>query len=1145
MTTVDYVEVTGEYVTLDGEEYYRVANSHLMPEFFVSPVSSGDHWMLIASNGALTTGRRNPDSALFPYYSSDKILDVSESTGSKTIVRVPTNAGGFVLWEPFSGTTSNEMSITRTFYKNELGNKVLLEEVNESLELSFCYQWSFGTRFGFIRSCSLINLGQEPRSVTLVDGIQNLLPYGLGQDFQSRYSNLGDAYKKNELVNESGLGIYYLSSIPTDRAEPNEGLRATTVWQLGLNSPTVLLSSAQLELFRVGETLTQESDIRAQRGAYFVSSEIELSAGEDAEWQIIADVNQDQTDVVNLNREIIDSENIEQAILQDVAENSERLSAIISAADGRQVGDDRLRTHRHQSNVLFNVMRGGLPSEGYCIDARDLLSHIRNFNKSAFKRNQELLETLPDRLMHAELQRRVRETGDQDLIRVVAEYLPFFFSRRHGDPTRPWNTFSIDLLNDDGSLKLGYEGNWRDIFQNWEGLALSYPNYATGMVLRFLNASTADGYNPYRLTKDGFDWEAPAPNDPWANIGYWGDHQIIYLLKLLESSRDFEPAHLSAMLNQNCCAYAEVPYRIRSYEDIVSDPQNTIDYDHQLAAQITERVAKMGVDGKLLQRASNGTLHVSLLEKLLVPVLTKLTNFVPEGGVWLNTQRPEWNDANNALVGNGLSMVTTCYLRRFLAFMIEWLSDERVPESCHVSPEAASLLRKIQSVIATNAEAFRQSMSDRQRLDIVESLSMAGAEYRNQLYTDGLSEAQDDLSPGECVEFFKQCITMIDHTIRSNRREDGLYHSYNLLSLGKDGAEVRRLYEMLEGQVAVLSSGVLSASEAVDALDSLRHSRMYREDQQSYTLYPDRDLPGFIEKNRISATAAESSELIRRLLADGDASVVRADVEGGVHFNGDIRNAAGLVIALNCLTEKDSYQELIEVERVRILEIFEETFHHAGFTGRSGTFFAYEGLGSIYWHMVSKLALAVLENAVQARESLESPEVIERLHAHYREIRDGLGLKKTPDEYGALPCDPYSHTPAHAGAQQPGMTGQVKEDILCRWAEVGVRTRNGQLEFSPTFFEQEEFLHEDSTLTFHSLTGAEVKLPVAKGQFAFTVCQTPVVYQRGEKHQLVIHFADSGTVSRDVLRLNDEESHSLFSRQGKITRIDVQFSPAS
>ena len=49
------------------------------------------------------------------------------------------------------------------------------------------------------------------------------------------------------------------------------------------------------------------------------------------------------------------------------------------------------------------------------------------------------------------------------------------------------------------------------------------------------------------------------------------------------------------------------------------------------------------------------TYHVNFTEKILATGLSKLSNFVPEGGIWMNTQRPEWNDANNALVGNGVS----------------------------------------------------------------------------------------------------------------------------------------------------------------------------------------------------------------------------------------------------------------------------------------------------------------------------------------------------------------------------------------------------------------------------------------------------------------------------------------------------------
>ena len=46
----------------------------------------------------------------------------------------------------------------------------------------------------------------------------------------------------------------------------------------------------------------------------------------------------------------------------------------------------------------------------------------------------------------------------------------------------------------------------------------------------------------------------------------------------------------------------------------------------------------------------------------------------------MNTQRPEWNDANNALVGNGVSMVTLYYLRRFLNFFQDIITDVSVKE---------------------------------------------------------------------------------------------------------------------------------------------------------------------------------------------------------------------------------------------------------------------------------------------------------------------------------------------------------------------------------------------------------------------------------------------------------------------------------
>ena len=137
-----------------------------------------------------------------------------------------------------------------------------------------------------------------------------------------------------------------------------------------------------------------------------------------------------------------------------------------------------------------------------------------------------------------------------------------------------------------------------------------------------------------------------------------------------------------------------------------------------------------------------------------------------------------------------------------------------------------------------------------------------------------------------------------------------------------------------------------------------------------------------------------------------------------------------------------------------LAEAYERLLQHRAFTGRSGTMFGYEGLGCIYWHMVAKLLLAVQERVFEAADR-NAPELAS-LKAHYRRVRDGLGYRKTAAEYGAFPADPYSHTAAEGGAQQPGMTGQVKEEILARWGELGVRVQGGRIRFDPVLLDGAE-----------------------------------------------------------------------------------------
>ena len=230
---------------------------------------------------------------------------------------------------------------------------------------------------------------------------------------------------------------------------------------------------------------------------------------------------------------------------------------------------------------------------------------------------------------------------------------------------------------------------------------------------------------------------------------------------------------------------------------------------------------------------------------------------------------------------------------------------------------------------------------------------------------------------------------------------------------------------------------------------------------------------------------------------------------------------------------------MVAKEQAYIEHVFEDVFDHKSFTGRSGTFFGYEGLGSIYWHMVSKLLLAVCEITKKAIDQQESPERIGRLFDHYFEINAGIGAHKSPELYGAFPTDPYSHTPAGKGAQQPGMTGQVKEDIISRFGELGVRVKNGILGFDPTMLRSEEFLTEPKVFRYQNIAKESCAIDLEKDSLAFTYCQVPVIYKKSTEEAIEVVLQSGETKLFSGHYLDDSTTQQIFQRTNTINKIVV------
>ena len=960
-------DVQGQFISINGERFYEIANYDAMQPFFISLASDTDLWMYLSSTGGLTCGRRSPGEALFPYYTDDKITESYEFTGPRTVINE---------WRPFSNMQQPVYAISRKIAKSLVGNQIVFCEENKTLGLRFSYLWAPAGKHGWVRRATLENLKNEPIEIDLTDSLLNVLPAGVERKTQNEFSTLVDGYKKTEII--GCLGLFRMEAILVDRAEPSESLTCNTVYCLGLP-----------------EADYSKTASKGVRGAFVAQARFELPAHGSQTWYNVLDVSQDAVAVHDLLHFVKRADAIAQ-IEEAMTQSTETLRRIVAQNDGIQHTGDEANDARHFANVLFNTMRGG-----YYL-------------------------TYPPK----------SDTED----------LPLTFGRRHGDPSRPWNLFNIRVQDENGKPVVAYQGNWRDIFQNWEALSYSYPLYINHIIAKFLNATTADGYNPYRISNEGIDYEVIEPENPWSNIGYWGDHQIIYLLKLLEISYKHDPEKLRGLLQARQYSFANVPYRLKSYAEIVADPKNSIRFDDEEHKRI---------------QAGHPTPQplTTMADKLLITLLTKLSNFVPNAGIWMNTLRPEWNDANNALVGYGASMVTLCYMRRYVTFLQTLLTEDIT-----MGVETLAFLQAIHEALRDQHTSF----------GFINAVGRAGEAYRTRAYK-GLSGEQTKLGLSDVQAFLKDALTVIDESIRANKREDGLYEAYNLIQFKDNDIEISHLYQMLEGQVAVLSSGLLSGEESADLLDAMRASDLYREDQRSYMLYPNRRRATFLELNNVPA-ALVNSPIVQKYIG----TILKQDCDGGIHFDAKYRNANELPEELKAL--------------------YESVFHHHAFTGRSGTFYKYEGLGCIYWHMVSKLLLAVGETIERDGNA--------RLTKQYADIREGIGAHKNPVEYGAFPFDPYSHTPSMAGAQQPGMTGQVKEDIISRWFELGVSVHDGQVTFHPTMLSDKDFVD---------------------GELHFTYCGTEVIYKHAG-----IRKEDEG------MTLSKEQSAHLFARDGVIKQLIIE-----
>jgi hypothetical protein len=156
-----------------------------------------------------------------------------------------------------------------------------------------------------------------------------------------------------------------------------------------------------------------------------------------------------------------------------------------------------------------------------------------------------------------------------------------------------------------------------------------------------------------------------------------------------------------------------------------------------------------------------------------------------------------------------------------------------------------------------------------------------------------------------------------------------------------------------------------------------------------------------------------------------------------------------------------------------------------------------------------------------------------------------LGYCKSPQVYGAFPADPYSHTPAGHGARQPGMTGQVKEEVLTRLGELGLRVEAGAVVLRPIQIRDSEWSRTPASFDYFDVLGDARSLRLPTGSLAFTFCQVPIMYRKADSLDVQVHMQDGTTVQCLGGYVTPDLSDSIFRRLGKVRLIEVWTPPSA
>lgn len=704
--------------SLEGDAFHLGGYNEARPFSSFLPGIAGEYgkpmWVFYANRGQCISsfGVRDRNSAMLEFQPANKAYALTPLLGFRSFLRIDGALSGSIH-EPFLTTPASGVTQRLSVRAEEIE----IEETHPALGLRMrvVYFTLAGESLpALVRQVTLDNIGSQALQADVLDGLPQIVPYGLEEKLLKQMSRTMEAFAEVRHVEEA-LPFFKLKVEPTDKPDVEwieGGFFAFTLHEgrpvpvladpdlvfgsdTSLRTPLPFARGARLDpLAARRETLT---------GCAFASLTVALEPGASTGWISIYG-QAPQWQAARALRERV----AQDALYVSRKRNENReLIASLSARFALIAGPPQLDPYTRQA-FLDNTLRGGQPV---------VIEGPRG-----------------PRVFHT-------------------------FTRKHGDMERDYNVFELaPTYWSQGNA------NFRDVNQNRRSENFTFAGVEAANIEAFFSLIQLDGNNPlviqaekFRLPPDQLarlwrDWPAgntpawqaflavpfnpgqlhealieayatPQMARPWFDLilgradkiqgaahgeGYWVDHWI-YNLDLLDSYAALYPDRLRALLVERADFSSfdndhVVQPRERKY---VLRPDGSVRQLHAVVKDAEKaRLIALRSEQPHAVRSAHGLGPIyrsSLLAKILNLLTVKSSLLDPCGvGLEMEAEKPGWCDALNGLPGLfGSSTHEAFALQRWVAFARRAVQDHLGPDAnLAIVAEVAALLRSLSDILA-------------------------------------------------------------------------------------------------------------------------------------------------------------------------------------------------------------------------------------------------------------------------------------------------------------------------------------------------------------------------------------------------------------------------------------------------------------